>query len=169
MRFLTAASTWPVRADRSALRYCHDEGRSIARRARADNARSCRSDRLPWPKRNQTARLTDPSAPPHHGELRHSCLYPRRRTLKVREFPITTDELKHGFVVHGVCTTKQVRQDPGVDPLTSPRRIGYYDSGDAPLANSLVPAVNVVEVNAAGDIPLIRRADNGNWPSPAER
>jgi hypothetical protein len=51
----------------------------------------------------------------------------------------------------------------------SPQRVDYYDSPEAPKANSLVPAVNVVEVNAAGDIPLIRRADNGNWPSPAER
>jgi ADP-ribose pyrophosphatase YjhB (NUDIX family) len=53
-----------------------------------------------------------------------------------------------------------------VDPLTSPRRIDYYDSAEAPKAKSLVPAVNVVVVNAAGDILLIRRTDNGNWALP---
>ena len=31
----------------------------------------------------------------------------------------------------------------------SPQRIDYYDSPDAPKANSLVPAVNVVVVNDA--------------------
>jgi ADP-ribose pyrophosphatase YjhB (NUDIX family) len=48
----------------------------------------------------------------------------------------------------------------------SPQRIDYYDSPDAPKANSLVPAVNVVVVNDAGDILLIRRTDNGNWAVP---
>ena len=45
----------------------------------------------------------------------------------------------------------------------SPQRIDYYDSPDAPKANSLVPAVNVVVVNDAVEILLIRRTDNGNW------
>ena len=35
-----------------------------------------------------------------------------------------------------------------------------------PRANSHVPAVNVVVVNHAGAILLIRRADNGNWALP---
>jgi ADP-ribose pyrophosphatase YjhB (NUDIX family) len=48
----------------------------------------------------------------------------------------------------------------------SPQRIDYYDSPDAPKANSLVPAVNVVVVNDAGEILLIRRTDNGNWALP---
>src|ERR1700742_5147552 len=48
----------------------------------------------------------------------------------------------------------------------SPQRIDYYDSPDAPKANSLVPAVNVVVVNEAGEILLIRRTDNGNWALP---
>jgi 8-oxo-dGTP pyrophosphatase MutT (NUDIX family) len=48
----------------------------------------------------------------------------------------------------------------------SPLRIDYYDSPDAPRANSLVPAVNVVIVNCAGEILLIRRTDNGNWAVP---
>ena len=34
----------------------------------------------------------------------------------------------------------------------SPQRIDYYDSPEAPRANSLVPAVNVVVVNDAGEI-----------------
>jgi ADP-ribose pyrophosphatase YjhB (NUDIX family) len=48
----------------------------------------------------------------------------------------------------------------------SPQRIDYCDSPEAPRANSLVPAVNVVVVNDAGEILLIRRADNGNWAVP---
>ena len=47
-----------------------------------------------------------------------------------------------------------------------PKRINYYDSPGAPKANSLVPAVNVVVVNDAGEILLIRRTDNGNWAVP---
>jgi ADP-ribose pyrophosphatase YjhB (NUDIX family) len=48
----------------------------------------------------------------------------------------------------------------------SAQRIDYYDSPEAPRANSLVPAVNVVVVNEAGEILLIRRTDNGNWALP---
>jgi len=44
----------------------------------------------------------------------------------------------------------------------SPQRIDYYDSPEAPKANSLVPSVSVVVVNDAGEILLIRRTDNGN-------
>jgi hypothetical protein len=32
----------------------------------------------------------------------------------------------------------------------SPQRVDYYDSPEAPRANSLVPAVNVVMANVAG-------------------
>jgi 8-oxo-dGTP pyrophosphatase MutT (NUDIX family) len=48
----------------------------------------------------------------------------------------------------------------------SPHRIDYYDSPEAPKANSLVAAVNVVVVNDAGEILLIRRTDNGDWAVP---
>jgi ADP-ribose pyrophosphatase YjhB (NUDIX family) len=48
----------------------------------------------------------------------------------------------------------------------SPRRIDYYDDPTAPKANSLVPSVNVVVVNDAGDILMIRRTDNDNWAVP---
>src|ERR1700689_2499689 len=48
----------------------------------------------------------------------------------------------------------------------SSQRIDYYDSPEAPRANSLVPAVNVVVVNDGGEILLIRRTDNGNWAVP---
>jgi ADP-ribose pyrophosphatase YjhB (NUDIX family) len=50
----------------------------------------------------------------------------------------------------------------------SPQRIDYYDSPEAPQANSLVPAVNVVVVNDAGEILLIRRTDNNNWAVPGQ-
>lgn len=46
------------------------------------------------------------------------------------------------------------------------RRIDYYGDPDAPKANSLVPSVNVVVANDAGDILMIRRSDNGNWAVP---
>jgi ADP-ribose pyrophosphatase YjhB (NUDIX family) len=48
----------------------------------------------------------------------------------------------------------------------SPRRIDYYDDPAAPKANSLVPSVNVVVVNDAGEILMIRRTDNDNWAVP---
>jgi ADP-ribose pyrophosphatase YjhB (NUDIX family) len=47
-----------------------------------------------------------------------------------------------------------------------PRRIDYYDDPAAPKANSLVPSVNVVVTNDAGEILLIRRSDNDNWAIP---
>jgi hypothetical protein len=47
----------------------------------------------------------------------------------------------------------------------SPRRIDYYDTPEAPKANSLVPSVNVVVVTDAGETLMIRRTDNGNHPS----
>ena len=46
------------------------------------------------------------------------------------------------------------------------RRIDYYDDPEAPKANSLVPSVNVVVVNDAGEILMIRRSDNENWAVP---
>ncbi|MEO3810712.1 NUDIX domain-containing protein [Sphaerisporangium sp. B11E5] len=46
------------------------------------------------------------------------------------------------------------------------RRIDYYDDPQAPKVNSLVPSVNVVVTNQAGDILLIRRTDNDNWAVP---
>jgi len=46
------------------------------------------------------------------------------------------------------------------------RRIDYRDDPDAPAANSIVPSANVVVVNDAGEILLIRRTDNGNWALP---
>jgi ADP-ribose pyrophosphatase YjhB (NUDIX family) len=46
------------------------------------------------------------------------------------------------------------------------RRIDYRNDPDAPAANSIVPSANVVVVNEAGEILLIRRTDNGNWALP---
>jgi len=48
----------------------------------------------------------------------------------------------------------------------SPKRIDYYDDPNAPKANSLVPSVNVVVTNDAGEILMIRRTDNDNWAVP---
>jgi ADP-ribose pyrophosphatase YjhB (NUDIX family) len=53
-----------------------------------------------------------------------------------------------------------------MDALMKPQRIDCYNSPNAPRANSLVPSVNVVVVNDAGEILLIRRTDNGNWAVP---
>jgi ADP-ribose pyrophosphatase YjhB (NUDIX family) len=47
-----------------------------------------------------------------------------------------------------------------------PSRIDYYDDPNAPAANSVVPSANVVVVNDAGEILLIRRSDNDNWAVP---
>ncbi|WP_405056859.1 NUDIX domain-containing protein [Kribbella sp. NBC_01505] len=47
-----------------------------------------------------------------------------------------------------------------------PGRIDYYDDPNAPAANSMVPSVNVVIENDAGEILLIERSDNGNWALP---
>jgi ADP-ribose pyrophosphatase YjhB (NUDIX family) len=46
------------------------------------------------------------------------------------------------------------------------KRIDYYDDPDAPAPNSLVPSVNVIVTNAADEILMIRRTDNGNWAVP---
>src|SRR4051812_21750450 len=46
------------------------------------------------------------------------------------------------------------------------RRLDFYDDPDAPAPNSLVPSVNVVVTNDAGDILMIRRSDNDNWAVP---
>jgi ADP-ribose pyrophosphatase YjhB (NUDIX family) len=46
------------------------------------------------------------------------------------------------------------------------RRIDYYDDPDAPAATRIVPSVNVVVTNDAGEILLIRRSDNDNWAIP---
>ena len=46
------------------------------------------------------------------------------------------------------------------------RRIDFYDDPAAPEANSLVPSVNVVVTNSAGELLLIRRSDNDNWAVP---
>ena len=47
-----------------------------------------------------------------------------------------------------------------------PSRIDYYDDPDAPAANSLVPAVNIIVAREDGRILMIRRTDNGNWAAP---
>jgi len=45
-------------------------------------------------------------------------------------------------------------------------RIDYVDDPHAPAPNSLVPSVNCVVENEAGEILLIERSDNGNWSLP---
>jgi 8-oxo-dGTP pyrophosphatase MutT (NUDIX family) len=46
------------------------------------------------------------------------------------------------------------------------RRLDFHDDPDAPQAGSIVPSVNVVVTNDAGEILLIQRTDNGNWALP---
>jgi ADP-ribose pyrophosphatase YjhB (NUDIX family) len=45
-------------------------------------------------------------------------------------------------------------------------RIDFFDDPDAPAATSVVPSANVVVVNDADEILLIRRTDNDNWALP---
>jgi 8-oxo-dGTP pyrophosphatase MutT (NUDIX family) len=47
-----------------------------------------------------------------------------------------------------------------------PSRIDYYGDPQAPVANSRIPAVNVIVSDEQGRILLIRRTDNGNWAVP---
>ncbi|MEU8404309.1 NUDIX domain-containing protein [Nonomuraea sp. NPDC048892] len=46
------------------------------------------------------------------------------------------------------------------------QRIDHYNDANTPAANSLVPSVNVVVTNEAGELLLIRRSDNDNWALP---
>ncbi|GAA4184001.1 NUDIX domain-containing protein [Streptosporangium oxazolinicum] len=46
------------------------------------------------------------------------------------------------------------------------RRMDFYDDPEAPAPNSLVPSVNVIVTNDAGEILMIRRSDNDNWAVP---
>lgn len=46
------------------------------------------------------------------------------------------------------------------------RRVDYFHDPNAPTPNSIVPSVNVIVSNDAGEILLIRRSDNGNWALP---
>jgi ADP-ribose pyrophosphatase YjhB (NUDIX family) len=45
-------------------------------------------------------------------------------------------------------------------------RIDYYDDPNAPPATTVVPSANVIVTNQAGELLLIRRADNDNWALP---
>jgi ADP-ribose pyrophosphatase YjhB (NUDIX family) len=45
-------------------------------------------------------------------------------------------------------------------------RIDYLDDPNAPAATSMVPSVNVVVTNDAGEILMICRTDNDNWALP---
>lgn len=47
-----------------------------------------------------------------------------------------------------------------------PSRIDYFNDPSAPTANSLVPSVNVIVIDDAGRLLMIRRTDNGNWAVP---
>ena len=45
-------------------------------------------------------------------------------------------------------------------------RIDFYDDPNAPEVNSRVPSVNIVLVDEAEQVLMIRRSDNGNWAFP---
>ncbi|MBN6056403.1 NUDIX domain-containing protein [Nonomuraea sp. RK-328] len=46
------------------------------------------------------------------------------------------------------------------------QRIDFHHDPDAPKPNSLVPSVNVIVTNDAGDLLMIHRTDNDNWAPP---
>ncbi|WP_113705338.1 NUDIX hydrolase [Nonomuraea lactucae] len=46
------------------------------------------------------------------------------------------------------------------------RRIDFHHDPTAPKPNSLVPSVNVIVTNQAGDLLMIHRTDNDNWALP---
>jgi len=64
------------------------------------------------------------------------------------------------------CLRGRYLRTLGGGPVDLPRRIDYHDDPDAPKASTLVPSVNVVVINCAGEILLIRRTDNRNWALP---
>ena len=45
----------------------------------------------------------------------------------------------------------------------------YYQDGDAPRAHDLLPAALAAVRNAAGQVLLVRRIDDGNWELPGGR
>lgn len=45
-------------------------------------------------------------------------------------------------------------------------RIEHWNNPDAPAANSLVPASNLLVINSAGEILMQRRRDTGQWALP---
>ncbi|GAA5073576.1 ADP-ribose pyrophosphatase YjhB (NUDIX family) [Thermocatellispora tengchongensis] len=45
-------------------------------------------------------------------------------------------------------------------------RIDFHDDPNAPAPNSMVPSVNALVTNEAGDVLMIRRTDNDNWALP---
>jgi ADP-ribose pyrophosphatase YjhB (NUDIX family) len=46
------------------------------------------------------------------------------------------------------------------------RKIDFHDDPHAPQARRIVPSVNVVVTNDAGEVLLIHRTDNDNWALP---
>jgi ADP-ribose pyrophosphatase YjhB (NUDIX family) len=46
------------------------------------------------------------------------------------------------------------------------RKIDFHNDPEAPQASRIVPAVNTVVTNDAGEILLIHRTDNDNWALP---
>jgi ADP-ribose pyrophosphatase YjhB (NUDIX family) len=46
------------------------------------------------------------------------------------------------------------------------RRIDFFNDPAAPKATSIVPSANVIVVNEAAELLLIRRTDNDHWAAP---
>jgi len=46
------------------------------------------------------------------------------------------------------------------------RRIDFHHDPNAPRATNIVPSVNIIVTNDAGELLLIRRTDNDNWAVP---
>lgn len=68
--------------------------------------------------------------------------------------------------LHGELRARLGVRPAGPGVLAMGRRIDFYGDPNAPKANSLVPSVNVVVTNGAGQILLIKRSDNDNWALP---
>jgi ADP-ribose pyrophosphatase YjhB (NUDIX family) len=79
--------------------------------------------------------------------------------------PAKDPRRRAGQPLSGKLRTSLERRDPDHGGLM-PKRIDYYDDPSAPAANSMVPSVNVVIENNAGEILMIQRSDNGNWAVP---
>src|SRR5439155_18521674 len=74
---------------------------------------------------------------------------------------------RHGHDLRGELRDRVGRRNPsGVRYPHVARRIDFYDDPDAPRAHTIVPSANVVVVNDAGEILMIRRTDNDHWALP---
>jgi ADP-ribose pyrophosphatase YjhB (NUDIX family) len=76
------------------------------------------------------------------------------------------DERRAALGLPSLADYAETINNPGRPTHPPARRIDYHDDPSAPPATTVVPSANVVVVNSAGEVLLIRRTDNDNWALP---